>query len=187
MSGAGFMLFDMDRVEILRGAQGTLFGRNATGGLVHYITRKPEQEPGGYAKATVGEYSQFRFEGAVGGGISDTVAARLSVGHPPQQRLCHQSPDPGQKAQQRQGLGGSGTVAVSHRAKSSMCCSTSVAPARTFEPGFSNSRARTSSASTLPESPVSPWNTRIPTTTRLPANTMRRVSMTPRRWAPAPP
>ena len=79
MSGAGFMLFDMDRVEILRGAQGTLFGRNATGGLVHYITRKPEQEPGGYAKATVGEYSQFRFEGAVGGGISDTVAARLSV------------------------------------------------------------------------------------------------------------
>ena len=79
MSGAGFMLFDMDRVEILRGAQGTLFGRNATGGLVHYVTRKPEQETSGYAKATVGEYSQFRFEGAVGGGISDTVAARLSV------------------------------------------------------------------------------------------------------------
>ena len=79
MSGAGFMLFDMDRVEILRGAQGTLFGRNATGGLVHYVTRKPEQELSGYAKATVGEYSQFRFEGAVGGGIGDTVSARLSV------------------------------------------------------------------------------------------------------------
>ena len=79
MSGAGFMLFDMDRVEILRGAQGTLFGRNATGGLVHYVTRKPEQGTSGYAKATVGEHSQFRFEGAVGGGISNTVAARLSV------------------------------------------------------------------------------------------------------------
>ena len=44
MSSAGFMLFDMDRVEILRGPQGTLYGRNATGGLVHYVSRKPTAE-----------------------------------------------------------------------------------------------------------------------------------------------
>ena len=56
MSGAGFQLYDMDRVEILRGPPGTLFGRNATGGLVHYITRKPTQELDGYIKGTVGEY-----------------------------------------------------------------------------------------------------------------------------------
>ena len=81
MSGAGFMLFDMERVEILKGPQGTLFGRNATGGLAHYLTKKPTQEFGGYAKLVYGDYDQIRFEGAVGGGLSDTVSARVSVSH----------------------------------------------------------------------------------------------------------
>lgn len=77
-TGAAFQLFDFERVEVLRGPQGTLFGRNATGGLVHYVTRKPTQEFEGYVKATVGDYSQRDIEGAIGGGISDGIAGRLS-------------------------------------------------------------------------------------------------------------
>lgn len=77
MSGAGFLLYDMDRVEILRGPQGTLFGRNATGGLVHYITRKPTEEFDGYVMGTLGDYDQYKVQGAVGGG-NDWVSVRFS-------------------------------------------------------------------------------------------------------------
>lgn len=79
MSGAGFMMFDMERVEILRGPQGTLYGRNATGGLAHYVTNKPSQEFGGYGQVTVGEHNQVKFQGAVNGGLIDTLSARASI------------------------------------------------------------------------------------------------------------
>ena len=80
MSGAGFMLYDMERVEILRGPQGTLFGRNATGGLVHYLTKRPDKEFSGYIKGTYGDYDQYKVEGAAGGG-NDKVAARFSASY----------------------------------------------------------------------------------------------------------
>ena len=78
MAGLTFQLFDLERVEVLRGPQGTLYGRNATGGLVHYVTKKPTQEYDLYGDLTFGSYSQFKFEGAVGGG-TESIMARLSV------------------------------------------------------------------------------------------------------------
>ncbi len=79
MSGTGFMLFDMERAEILRGPQGTLFGRNATGGLVQYVSVKPGDAFGGYGMATYGAYDQVRFQGAVNLPMGKAFAARISV------------------------------------------------------------------------------------------------------------
>ena len=77
-TGAQFLLFDVERAEVLRGPQGTLFGRNATGGLVHFISRKPSQETQGYADLTYGSENQIHFQGAVGGGLSESLSARAS-------------------------------------------------------------------------------------------------------------
>ena len=79
MSGAGFMLFDMERVEILRGPQGTLYGRNATGGLVHYVTVKPTTDSyNGYGAITLGSYNQKKMESAVNIPVSDKFSVRIS-------------------------------------------------------------------------------------------------------------
>ena len=76
-----FPLFDLDRVEVLRGPQGTLFGRNTPAGIVKFETRKPTAELDGYASATIGSLGTMNFEGALGGSLNaaDTVLGRLSV------------------------------------------------------------------------------------------------------------
>ena len=73
-----FSQFDMDRVEILKGPQGTLFGRNATGGLVHFVTKKPTDEFEGYGDIQYGRYDTVRFEGAVSGPLTEGIKARVS-------------------------------------------------------------------------------------------------------------
>ena len=78
LSAISSMMFDTERVEVLKGPQGTLFGRNATGGLMHIISRKPTAESEGYVDLTAGSYDQFRIEAAVSGALSDTVNARLA-------------------------------------------------------------------------------------------------------------
>lgn len=71
--------YDADRIEVLRGPQGTLFGRNATGGSINLITRQPQKEFGGYAQLTLGNYDRFETQGAITGPIVDGVlAARLA-------------------------------------------------------------------------------------------------------------
>jgi len=79
-SGIGLNeLGEIDRVEVLRGPQGTLFGRNASSGLINIITKKPRFEPEIYGEATIGNYNLKRLSGGVTGGLSDTVAARLDA------------------------------------------------------------------------------------------------------------
>jgi iron complex outermembrane recepter protein len=67
----------IDRIEVLRGPQGTLFGRNASAGLISIITAKPKFEFGGTAEATYGNRGTLRFVGGVTGPLSETIAARF--------------------------------------------------------------------------------------------------------------
>ena len=70
-------LGEVERIEVLRGPQGTLFGRNASAGLINIVTKGPQSEFGGYASATYGNYDYMRLDGGITGPISDTISARL--------------------------------------------------------------------------------------------------------------
>ena len=73
--------FDTERVEVLKGPQGTLFGRNATGGLIHIITREPTERLEGYVDGTLAEYNQYIIEGALSGPIASNLFGRIAVRH----------------------------------------------------------------------------------------------------------
>lgn len=75
---ANLQLFDIDRVEILRGPQGTLYGRNATGGLVSYISKRPTADFSGSVLAQYGSYNDVVIEAAVSGPLTDGIRARIA-------------------------------------------------------------------------------------------------------------
>lgn len=72
-------MFDLEQVEVLRGPQGTLYGRGATAGAINIVTAKPGDELGGYVNATVGNYGMTTLEGAVDLPITDALALRLAT------------------------------------------------------------------------------------------------------------
>ncbi|MFM7027157.1 MAG: TonB-dependent receptor [Chakrabartia sp.] len=78
MQGQTFGLFDLERVEVLKGPQGTLFGRNATGGLVHYVVSKPSDKLEGRVDGTYGRFDSVKLEGMLNLPLSPTVALRVS-------------------------------------------------------------------------------------------------------------
>ena len=74
----GSLLFDLERVEVLKGPQGTLYGRNASAGAINFISVQPSQTQGGYIRAEIGNFSRYNLQGAFNTPISETFAMRLS-------------------------------------------------------------------------------------------------------------
>lgn len=76
----GFPVFDMDRVEVLRGPQGTLFGRNTPAGIVKFDSVKPGDDLNGYGRISYGRFNAVNAQGAIGGRLTDddSLSVRLS-------------------------------------------------------------------------------------------------------------
>ena len=69
----------LDRIEVLRGPQGTLFGRNTSAGLISIITAKPRFEPEFTGQIDAGNYGMLRFDESATGPLTDTIAVRLDA------------------------------------------------------------------------------------------------------------
>lgn len=74
-----FGMLDLERVEVLKGPQGTLYGRNTTAGTVNFISRKPGDVFDARAQLDYGNFDHKRFEGALGGPLTDTLAGRIAL------------------------------------------------------------------------------------------------------------
>jgi iron complex outermembrane receptor protein len=74
-------IFDMQQIEVLRGPQNTIFGRNSMGGAIHYITQKPQfsDESNGYVSVGLGQHGSQDLQTAVGFSLNDKIAARISL------------------------------------------------------------------------------------------------------------
>lgn len=75
----GFPMFDMEQVEVLRGPQGTLFGRNTPAGIVKVASTKPSQDFDAHFNVTLGQWGTKDFDVAMGGGITETLSGRISL------------------------------------------------------------------------------------------------------------
>ena len=72
---------DLERIEVLRGPQGTLYGKNSNGGAVNFITAEPTQEVTGKLGFTYSDYDEYMLEAVYSGPITDSVSYRIAVDH----------------------------------------------------------------------------------------------------------
>jgi iron complex outermembrane recepter protein len=80
-SGSLLRAIDIDRVEVLRGPQGTLFGRNATGGVINIARSRPTYDLSGKARLTYGRFDSWKIEGVASTGLTDNLAIKLSAAY----------------------------------------------------------------------------------------------------------
>jgi iron complex outermembrane receptor protein len=92
----GMPLFDLDRIEVLRGPQGTLFGRNTPAGIVKFETVRPSQEFDAFVRASYGTYSTTDVQAAVGGSLGGGFSARASGLYQSRSNWVTNNHDPGE-------------------------------------------------------------------------------------------
>ncbi|MGB8634610.1 MAG: TonB-dependent receptor [Rhodanobacteraceae bacterium] len=80
INGALIDLFDVDHVEVLRGPQGTLYGKNSTGGAVKIVTKKPSDYPEGSVEVTVGDYGRINTKAYFSGPLGKTLSGSIAAG-----------------------------------------------------------------------------------------------------------
>ncbi len=77
--GADLNMMDLERIEVLRGPQGTLYGKNVVGGAINVVTRKPSQDFSAKVSAGAGNYSYNNWRALINGGLSETVSGKLGI------------------------------------------------------------------------------------------------------------
>ena len=77
--GTAMELFDLERVEVVRGPQGTLYGKNVVGGAINYVTKRPTQDLASSFEGTVGNYGTMEAKASLSGGLTDTVSGSIAA------------------------------------------------------------------------------------------------------------